>query len=92
MAHIILEREEGEAETEIGIACILINAGEDITVSVRKSERINSDGTLGFFPDATVISSTTKDQVSTISVCNHLIKCIGSGSCIRSPSECKSSP
>lgn len=64
LAQVILETEEGqEQNVELGISSILVNVGDDISVSIRKNERVNADGTLGFFPDA-VVTVGTNDQVS----------------------------
>eukprot|EP01119_Soliformovum_irregulare_P022305 TRINITY_DN7607_c0_g1_i1.p1 TRINITY_DN7607_c0_g1~~TRINITY_DN7607_c0_g1_i1.p1 ORF type:complete len:740 (+),score=210.15 TRINITY_DN7607_c0_g1_i1:1-2220(+) len=68
------EAEIISAIPEIGIASFLINAGEGVNVSIRKNERLNSNGTLGFKPDSVVISSPSDISDKTLQVAQEIIR------------------
>jgi len=54
VAKIVVEKMEGELPVELGIQTFLVNVGENLVAHVRKNERINGDGSLGYVADAVV--------------------------------------
>eukprot|EP01114_Cavostelium_apophysatum_P023836 TRINITY_DN910_c0_g1_i1.p1 TRINITY_DN910_c0_g1~~TRINITY_DN910_c0_g1_i1.p1 ORF type:complete len:947 (-),score=287.15 TRINITY_DN910_c0_g1_i1:24-2864(-) len=60
LAKIVVEKVHGEPGSELGIATFLVSIGENLTVSIRKNERVNADGTLALVPDR-VVDITNED-------------------------------
>jgi len=54
MAKIVVEKQEGDFPVELGIQTFQVSIGENLLVHVRKNERINGDGSLGYIADAIV--------------------------------------
>ena len=57
LAAVVFDKHDKEPLVELGIPSIQINIGDNLSVTVRKSERLNFDGTVGFQPDVVIHSS-----------------------------------
>jgi hypothetical protein len=56
---------DGDANLELGIPTYTVNLPDNLCVSIRKSERINPDGTVGLVADVAVISDKSDSAMVT---------------------------
>lgn len=64
LTKVVFEKQEGDIDLELGVPTFTLALGEDLVVQVRKNQRLNSDGTLGFVPDLVVTTNEAQGATS----------------------------